>query len=101
MNAIEILEFNRIRERLAELSMSAQAKEWALSLAPFLNERECRQRQAETTGARRILDALGSPPLPSMRELERAAAGLERDAMLLPEEINWRESPNSWQPANG
>ena len=41
MNAIEILEFNRIRERLAELSMSAQAKEWALSLAPFLNEREC------------------------------------------------------------
>ncbi|MCI8406072.1 MAG: DNA mismatch repair protein MutS [Oscillospiraceae bacterium] len=87
MNAIEILEFNRIRERLAELSMSAQAKEWALSLAPFLNERECRQRQAETTGARRILDALGSPPLPSMRELERAAAGLERDAMLLPEEL--------------
>ena len=70
MNQTElILEMNQIREMLKGFAMSEQAKQELDALTPFLDERICRKKMEETTQARKILDALGSPPLASMQEI--------------------------------
>ncbi len=82
------LEFDIILERLAEIALSDRAKEMALSLAPTLSEAECLARLRETTGARAILEALGTPPLSPMKEIRKTLALCQADAMLTPEQLS-------------
>lgn len=82
-----ILEFNRIREMLCECAVSEAAKERLKKLMPFLQERECRRKMQETTEARKILDKIGSPPLSSMREIEKVLTISEKGSMLSSEQL--------------
>ena len=82
------LEFNAIRDQLAELTLSERARAQALELAPLLDEATLRSRMAETTGSRRILDSFGSPPLSSMQEVVKALRLCQAGAMLLPEQLS-------------
>ncbi len=67
---------------LADAAHCERAKQRLLALTPSLNEAHCRQMQEETTAARRILDACGSPPLTSMEEAERVLALAQAGGML-------------------
>ena len=87
MNTANALDFHIILNQLADLASSSGAKEKALSLAPILNERECRRKMVETTDARRLLDALGSPPLSSTDELDKALELVKKEFLLLPEQL--------------
>lgn len=82
-----ILEFNRIREMLCEGAISELAKQRLMSLTPFLKEQECRLKMAETTQAKRMLEALGTPPLSAMKELEKVLTLCEKGFMLSPEQL--------------
>lgn len=82
------LEFDAIRDRLAQLTLSERAHSQALSLAPLLDEAVLAARMAETTGARRILDSFGSPPLSSLQEVVKALRLCQAGAMLVPEQLN-------------
>ncbi|MDF2927309.1 MAG: MutS domain [Paenibacillaceae bacterium] len=87
MNQNQLLEFHTILTQLAELAMSEGAKAKLLALSPSLNERQCRSGMHETTEARKMLDALGSPPLALMKELDPIMQQVRLGAMLFPEQL--------------
>ena len=87
MNTYTALEFDSIRSQLAELSLSDAAKAKALSLRPSTDERECKARMRETTEAKHILEHHGNPPLTAMKELEKILTLVQKDAMLLPGQL--------------
>ena len=81
------LEFHIIKEKLCEHALSDKATERLLALTPYLSEGECIRKTADTTAARTILDAFGSPPLPMMKEIDKILTLCGADSMLLPEQL--------------
>lgn len=67
----QAIEFFKIKEQLKEYALSAQAKEKAEKLEPFLIEREVISHTKDTSEARRMLDTFGTPPLDTMKEIIR------------------------------
>ncbi|HPJ02411.1 MAG TPA: DNA mismatch repair protein MutS [Candidatus Limiplasma sp.] len=82
------LEFPIVLKKLKSFAVSDSAREILDTLEPFLSEQICIQRMAETTAARRVLDAFGSPPLPMMTKLEESITHAEIGTMLSPEQLN-------------
>lgn len=87
MNTMQTLEFSFILEKLAGYALSDRTADRLRALEPYLNERECKRRMQETTDARRILDSLGNPPLPSMKELIPILELASKESLLLPEQL--------------
>jgi len=83
----EALEFPFILEKLKTYAVSTQACERLAELAPSNRETVCRQKMAETTAARCVLDSLGSPPLPMMAGLDDLIPLSVAGAMLTPESL--------------
>ncbi len=84
----EILEFDKILQQLSNLALSDKAKETLLSLTPFLNEDEVKRKMNETTEAKLLIQNIGTPPLPIMKELNKIISLVNADAMLLPEQLS-------------
>jgi dsDNA-specific endonuclease/ATPase MutS2 len=89
MNNHKILEFDRILEQLAGNALSDIVKARCLALVPSLNEAEVRRRLDETTQAKRIIEQIGTPPLPFMTDLQKVIDLIAIDAMLMPEQISY------------
>lgn len=83
----EALEFSIILEKLKQMAVSDAARDILGALAPLMNEALCRAKMAETTAARRVLDACGSPPLSLMKGLEETLTLAGIGAMLTPEQL--------------
>jgi len=81
------LEFDAILERLGAFAYTENAKAKCLALAPCLNEREARRRMNETTEAKRVVEAAGSPPLSAMVDIDKLIALVEAGDMLAPEQL--------------
>lgn len=86
-HAEKILEFDQIKQMLAEEAAAPGAKERLLSLAPMLEERACRLAMEETTEARHIVEHCGTPPITAMDKLEEILALSAAGAMLLPYQL--------------
>ncbi len=84
MNA---LEFNKILDLLSQNAVSEAAKQKLLALKPYLNEWEVNARIKDTTEARKVLDHIGTPPLPSMKDIEMLLGLAEKGSMLIPEQL--------------
>ena len=84
---MEILEFTSILEKLKEHAISENAKNAIDKLCPFLHEDLCRQKMGETTAARTVLDACGSPPLAGMKNLDETLTLSNIGAILTPEQL--------------
>ncbi len=84
----QTLEFPAILEKLKSFAVSDAARAILDTLKPYLNEQACVQRMAETTAARRVLDAFGAPPLPMMTKLSETVTHAEIGTMLSPEQLN-------------
>lgn len=82
-----ILEFHKIKEMLCERAVSEKAKKKLLHLKPFLTEQECQNKMQETTEAKYILDQSGTPPLATMKEIEKIIGLCSKGSMLLPEQL--------------
>ena len=85
---LETLEFSTILEKLQEHAVSDRAKAIVGALTPSLSEAACVQKMAETTAARGVLDACGSPPLAMMKNLDEILTLSQIGAMLVPEQLN-------------
>jgi len=83
----ETLEFPAVLAMLQEHAVSDTARHTITQLEPYLQEAVCQQKMAETTSARRVLDALGSPPLPMMKALDETLRLSEIGAMLTPDQL--------------
>lgn len=81
-NAQTVLEFDKIKEMLSACALTLAAKEKINALSPYLDERKLRLQMEQTTGARRILDALGSPPISPMEDMQKLFTLCEAGAML-------------------
>ena len=82
------LAFDQIIEKLKEHAVSEPAKQQLGELAPYLREAVCRQKMDETTAARQVLDACGSPPLAVMRDLDETLTLSQIGAMLTPSQLS-------------
>lgn len=67
----QVLEFYKIIEKLEEYSYTEYAKEKFRNLVPYLSESKVLSALNETSEARKILDNIGTPPLISMKDVER------------------------------
>lgn len=83
----ESLDFSAILEKLKQLAVSDEARETLGALSPIGNESLCKAKMAETTAARRVLDACGSPPLSLMKGLTETLTLAAIGAMLTPEQL--------------
>jgi dsDNA-specific endonuclease/ATPase MutS2 len=83
----QLLEFDQIIEKLKEYSYTQKAKEQFEQLIPYLSEIELRIKMRETTEARIILDKIGTPPLISMKQIDKILAIAEKGGMLSAEEL--------------
>jgi dsDNA-specific endonuclease/ATPase MutS2 len=87
MNTFSILEFDKILESLSDCAVSENVKKRCLDLKPSLSESEARRWMDETTQAKTVIEANGTPPLPAMENLLKVLELIAVDAMLMPEQI--------------
>lgn len=85
---IKALEFDKILNRLADNACSENAKKKLADLRPYLSLSEVNAKIKETTEARKILDGMGTPPLPSMKDIDAILELTEKGSMLLPEQLS-------------
>lgn len=82
------LGFDQIIEQLQEQAVSQAAKRKLAETAPIMNEGLCLARMAQTTAARRVLEAEGAPPLGETDTAERSLDEASRGGMLLPAQLS-------------
>ena len=81
------LEFNLIITKLQEHALSQNAKDTLAALSPYLNEDICVRKMEETTSAKSLLDAVGTPPLAVMDGLNEILTLAEAGSMLIPDQL--------------
>lgn len=81
------LEYNKILEMLKEQAVSNKAKTQIENLEIELEELKLKRRLTETTEARKILDAIGLPPLSEMQNIEELLSRALEGYYLLPEQL--------------
>lgn len=86
-HTFQILEFNRIIEKLEELALTEGAKERIRNLTPELKEAEVRKNLRDTTQARMILDQMGQPPAVAMNGMTAIFKSVMQEGILMPEDL--------------
>ncbi|RDU22016.1 endonuclease MutS2 [Anaerosacchariphilus polymeriproducens] len=88
MNYIkDMLEFDKIIDKLREYTVTEKAKERFKKLAPYLNEGELLSKLKETTEARKLLDTQGTPPLAAVDKIREIGEAAEKGELLSIEEL--------------
>ena len=85
--AIYILEFNKIREMLAELAHTEGAKELALKLTPSSDIVKVQKMQQRTTDAKKLVGIKGQPSFGNIKDIRPSIERAEKDAMLSMREL--------------
>lgn len=70
MKSEQILEFDKIKNKLKGYAYTDAAKEKIAALQMFLSENEVNAAQRDTSEARKILDVMGNPPLTALEGME-------------------------------
>ena len=86
-SVLKTLEYNKIREMLADKSSSIMGRELAEKLVPANDFAEVTKRIAETREAREILDAMSSIPLGGIRDIRSLLKRAEIGSVLAPDEL--------------
>ena len=84
---ITTLEFDKIRQILAELCPTEGAANQALVLTPVYHIEAARKRQARTTDARRLCDAKGMPSFGGAKDISDVTERALKGAVLTPREL--------------
>ncbi len=84
---LRILEFDKIRARLADQTSFSLGRERALALQPTDDIREAQTWQAETREARRLLDEKSDVHLGGVHDLRPLAEQATRGSTLLPPDL--------------
>ncbi len=89
MNAktLAVLEFDKVRRRLADHTVFSGGRRLALDLAPSIDAAEVRRRLSLTTEARDYGDRRGGPGLEGSHDLREEIEGALRGKVLLPREL--------------
>ena len=85
--SIRILEFDKIKEKLASLALTQGAKKRALSLTPTSNSITVKRRQALTNDAKAMSEIKGAPSFNSIPEILDTVEKAQKNSILSPREI--------------
>lgn len=84
---IKTLEFDKIRELLADTAMTEGAKKLAFLLTPSDRMEEVVRRQQLTTDAKRLIDIKGLPSFGDIKDISTACERSQKGAVLTPGEL--------------
>ena len=85
--SLEILEWPKVLDRLEALAAFSASKELARELRPALDLAEVRRRQAETSEARRLLQARSDLTIGGARDVRADAEAARRSLVLEPQAL--------------
>lgn len=85
--AIYILEFEKIREMLADCAHTDGAKELALHLQPSSDIVKVQKMQQRTTDAKKLVGIKGQPSFGTIKDIRPSIERAEKDAMLSMREL--------------
>ncbi len=85
--AIKTLEFNKIRELLAECAATEGAKETALSLMPESDTIRIKRKQAETAAARYLISKKSYPSFSAVKNVGDSVEKARKSSVLTPSEL--------------
>ena len=86
--AIELLEYNKIKEVLKGYALSDMAKEKIERLEPYVDINIIRKNMIETTEARAIVDINSSVPIHSLTGIKAVRDKIEKGMILSPEDLD-------------
>lgn len=84
---LKTLEFDRVREMLADCALTEGAKKLAVNLMPSDDADNILRRQRFTTDARSLMDIKGMPPFGDVRDIGDICERAEKGAVLNPREL--------------
>lgn len=84
---LQTLEFDKIRDMLADSALTAGARELALRLTPTDREEEIIRRLRRTTDAKRLMHIKGAPSFGDVRDVSDACERAVKGAVLTPREL--------------
>src|SRR5437867_2679157 len=87
-DALDVLEFPAIVERLAGATATTYGAELALTLVPSVEPDEVSRRQALTAEAIALLDHSAEPPLDGIHDIRPVVALAARGGVLTPEALS-------------
>lgn len=88
-HSFQILEFDKILNKLEEYAYTEKAKETIRNLEPYMAESDVLAKQRETTEARIVLDKIGNPPLVSLTGVEELLVIAEKEGCLTAEQLEY------------
>ncbi len=85
--ALNVLEFDKIRCRLAECAQTEGAKQMAMALQPSTDIGRVRFLQSQTADARRLAEQKGAPSFSRITDVRHAVDQAEKGATLSPHDL--------------
>ncbi len=85
--ALNTLEFQKIREMLADCALTIGAKELAMAAYPDFDIVRIKKRLTETSDAKHLMSQNGNPPFGSAPNVSGSVERAEKGAMLSPAEL--------------
>ena len=87
MNTEIQIEFNKIKEKWAELAATDYAKSVIEEASVILDEKELRKELRDTTDSRDMIEKLGAPPVQNVNEMKEVLAVVRRGDCLTPYQL--------------
>jgi len=86
-NTLEMLEFNKVKENIANFAISEEAKKLIYDLRPFNEYNKILKKINEVTEARKIIDIRDSVPISSIEGISSLILKLGKGITLMPGEL--------------
>lgn len=83
----KVLEFHIVLEKVAAYAHSTAAANALLSLSPILDETLCQRAILDTSGAKKLLETCGTPPIAAMENISDCIQQAEAGGMLQPDQL--------------
>ena len=87
MNTEIQIEFNKIKEKWAELAATDYAKSVIEDASVILDEKDLRKQLRDTTDSRNMIEKLGAPPVQNVNEMKEVLAVVRRGDCLTPYQL--------------
>lgn len=87
MNTEIQIEFNKIKEKWAELAATDYAKSVIEDASVILDEKELRKQLRDTTDSHDMIEKLGAPPVQNVNEMKEVLAVVRRGDCLTPYQL--------------
>ena len=83
--------FDKIKEKWADLAVTGHAKEIIHNMEFYLSESDLRKHLKDTTDSRVLIEKLGTPPLPDVKEIKEIVAAAGKGDCLSPYQLERTE----------